>query len=312
MVTRKVLNSVGCLFRTLQKSNAGLEKGRANILTRTRSFPSSPALLAVPATALLRSLTFFKLREQSDLKQARKMAEMQQLLENADRLWDEHKFDELLAFLKTHADTDHDDILWRLARVLGECCRLCDDKVVKKSLCFEAFDAAKRALAVNEKNAQAHMYYAILTDKTAEYEGITARISNAFVVKEHLMRACELDPKAAYTLYVLGMWCFLVADIPWYQRKIAELLFAAPPTSTYEEALGYFQKSAEANPKIPSSTNMILGKTHLRLGNTELAKSYLTTAYSAPVFTPDDMEAHKEAGELLVKLGVTLDEGDAV
>ena len=29
--------------------------------------------------------------------------------------------------------------------------------------------------------------------------------------------------------------CFLFADMPWYQRKIASALFASPPTSTYEE-----------------------------------------------------------------------------
>lgn len=29
--------------------------------------------------------------------------------------------------------------------------------------------------------------------------------------------------------------CFMFADLPWYQQKIAATLFAAPPTSTYEE-----------------------------------------------------------------------------
>lgn len=27
----------------------------------------------------------------------------------------------------------------------------------------------------------------------------------------------------------------MFADLPWYQQKIAATLFAAPPTSTYEE-----------------------------------------------------------------------------
>ena len=31
--------------------------------------------------------------------------------------------------------------------------------------------------------------------------------------------------------------CFLFADMPWYQRKIASALFATPPTSTYEEVM---------------------------------------------------------------------------
>lgn len=29
--------------------------------------------------------------------------------------------------------------------------------------------------------------------------------------------------------------CFLFADMAWYQRKIASVIFASPPTSSYEE-----------------------------------------------------------------------------
>ena len=39
--------------------------------------------------------------------------------------------------------------------------------------------------------------------------------------------------------------CFAAAGIPWYLRQVASVIFATPPSSTYEEALGHFQKAEE-------------------------------------------------------------------
>lgn len=37
--------------------------------------------------------------------------------------------------------------------------------------------------------------------------------------------------------------------MPWYQRKIASMIFTTPPTSTFEEALEYFNKAEEVEPR---------------------------------------------------------------
>lgn len=31
--------------------------------------------------------------------------------------------------------------------------------------------------------------------------------------------------------------CYTFAEMPWYQRRIAKVLFANPPSSTYEEVV---------------------------------------------------------------------------
>lgn len=36
-----------------------------------------------------------------------------------------------------------------------------------------------------------------------------------------------------------------MAEIPWYLRQVVSAIFATPPSSTYEEALGHFQKAEE-------------------------------------------------------------------
>ena len=48
-------------------------------------------------------------------------------------------------------------------------------------------------------------------------------------------RAIECDASDATSMHLLGQWCYSVVSIPWYQRKIASVLFATPPHSTYEE-----------------------------------------------------------------------------
>ncbi|KAK7115175.1 regulator of microtubule dynamics protein 1-like [Littorina saxatilis] len=295
-------------FRAL-RTNCGSLKSRANVIRQQYvQYVRRPhLLLVVPAAGILRSLTFFKSNEQAEAaepQQSKEAARITQIITEADSLYDSHNFKEVLAFLREHVDVENDEVLWRLARALSDNSKLTDDKALKKQLLFEAFDVIKRALALNDMNFACHKWYAILMDKTAELEGTKARISNAYVVKDHFMKASELNPKDATTLYTLGVWCFLFADMPWYQRKIASALFASPPTSTYEEALNYFHKAEEMEPNFYSKNLMMLGKAYSRLGNKKLAMLYLTRALEFPINTPDDRDAHKEAEELLTKMGV--------
>lgn len=36
----------------------------------------------------------------------------------------------------------------------------------------------------------------------------------------------------------VSLRCFAFAELPWYQRKVAAIIFSSPPTSTYEEVRG--------------------------------------------------------------------------
>ena len=83
-------------------------------------------------------------------------AELQRIITTADSLYNSHKYDELLAFMKEHADSDNDEVLWRLARALNEKSKVTDDKAQKKQLLREAFEVVKRALALNDQNFACH------------------------------------------------------------------------------------------------------------------------------------------------------------
>ena len=83
-------------------------------------------------------------------------AEIQGIIVKADSLYNNQRYAELLAFTKEYADSDNEELLWRLARALHEKAKVTDDKAVKKQLLYEAFEVIERALSLNDKSAACH------------------------------------------------------------------------------------------------------------------------------------------------------------
>ncbi|XP_014679415.1 PREDICTED: regulator of microtubule dynamics protein 1-like isoform X5 [Priapulus caudatus] len=197
-----------------------------------------------------------------------------EIVEMADNLYDHHEVDKLYEFLSQYKDSKNDEIQWRLARAASDKSKKETDETKKKELTYEGLHHAEIAVKLNENNFAAHK------------------------------KAIALNPQDATSIHSLGYWCFVFADMPWYQRKIASMLFATPPTSTYEEALKYFLDAENVDPNFYSMNLTMLGKTYMRIGNKKMALLYLSKAHEYPVKTEDDKDAHKEAGELLASLGV--------
>ena len=65
--------------------------------------------------------------------------------------------------------------------------------------------------------------------------------------KSNRQLSLEWDDRALF-LSKFGCRCFSVAEVPWYQQKVASAIFATPPTSTYEEALKYFLRAERIEP----------------------------------------------------------------
>lgn len=98
---------------------------------------------------------------------------------------------------------------------------------------------------------------------------------------------------------MLGEWCFQVTELPWHQRKIAEVLFGSPPYSTYEDALEYFLRAESVQPRFYSLNLLRIGMCYYRLKKEDQAKYYLKLAASYPAKSNDDHRANTEAADLL-------------
>ncbi|KAK5618722.1 Regulator of microtubule dynamics protein 1 [Crenichthys baileyi] len=227
----------------------------------------------------------------------------EEVLEQADYLYSCAETEKLYQLLLQYQGSEDAEFLWRLARASRDLSILPGtDAGRKKQLTFEAFEYAKRALERDDKCFAAHKWYAICLSDTGEFQGIKVKIGNSYIIREHLERSVELNPKDATSLHILGYWCFAFAELPWYQRKVAAVIFSNPPTSTFEEALEFFLKAEEVDPNFYSKNLLMLGKTYMAMKDKEKALFWLTKAKEYPAHTLEDKEVHKEALELLNQL----------
>ncbi|XP_068839551.1 regulator of microtubule dynamics protein 1 isoform X3 [Capricornis sumatraensis] len=188
---------------------------------------------------------------------AAKVFKIEEVLEQADYLYESGETEKLYQLLTQYKESEDAELLWRLARASRDVAQLRGtSEEEKKFLVYEALEYAKRALEKNESSFAAHK------------------------------KAIELNPKDATSIHLMGIWCYTFAEMPWYQRRIAKVLFATPPSSTYEEALGYFHRAEQ-------------GKTYLKLHNKKLAAFWLTKAKDYPAHTEEDKQIQTEAAQLL-------------
>ncbi|XP_006160807.1 regulator of microtubule dynamics protein 1 isoform X1 [Tupaia chinensis] len=227
-------------------------------------------------------------------------SKVEEILEQADYLYESGETEKLYQLLTQYKESEDAEVLWRLARASRDIAQLSyTSEEEKKLLVYEALEYAKRALEKNESSFAAHKWYAICISDVGDYEGIKVKIANAYIIKEHFEKAIELNPKDATSIHLMGIWCYTFAEMPWYQRRIAKLLFATPPSSTYEEALGYFERAEQVDPNFYSKNLLLLGKTYLHLHNKKLAAFWLSKAKDYPAHTEEDKQVQTEAAQLL-------------
>ncbi|XP_029078356.1 regulator of microtubule dynamics protein 1 isoform X3 [Monodon monoceros] len=201
---------------------------------------------------------------------AAKVFRVEEILEQADYLYESGETEKLYQLLSQYKESEDAELLWRLARASRDIAQLSGtSEEEKKLLVYEALEYAKRALEKNESSFAAHK------------------------------KAIELNPKDATAIHLMGIWCYTFAEMPWYQRRLAEMLFATPPSSTYEEALGYFHRAEQVDPNFYSKNLLLLGKTYLKLHNKKLAAFWLTKAKDYAAHTEEDKQIQTEAAQLL-------------
>lgn len=230
-------------------------------------------------------------------------AKLSNVIAEADALYDQVKYEAMYELLLQYKNSINDEVLWRLGRAAYEKSKLIQSKDEKIQLLKQAKEYVYNSLKLNKENFAGHKWASILVVELAEHEGTKAKIQQSIVSKNHMLRAHALNPKDGTTLYLLGVWCYTFADLSWHQRKLAELIFASPPSSTYEEALGYFQKAEEVEPRFYSMNLLMLGKTYLKLNDKEKAIHYLKQARDYHQKTEEDKQAQKEASNLLKNIG---------
>jgi len=192
--------------------------------------------------------------------------------------------------------------LWRRARAeydLGN--QFPDDDPKNHKHMYAGFDFAQKALATDASSAKTHTWYAILIGKVGLIEGTEAKIKNSYKVKEHALKAIELDPKDEANYHLMGRWHYTLADLSWLERKIASLIYATPPKASFPEAVTYFQGAIKLDPQ-DVQHYLWLGKSQLAMDKDADAKATFTKAMTLPTADDAEKRMQQECKELLEDL----------
>lgn len=223
-------------------------------------------------------------------------------LQNADQLFDENHYQEVIDVLSKYSDQDSAEIQWRKARAYYSLSKSAKEKSEREKLIRQSYELIQQALEKDDKNFAIHKWMAIVMDANAELDGIKARVSQLELMKNHISRSLELNPDDPTTWHLLGAFEFALAELPWIQRKIVSAIFATPPTGTYEKALECFEKAESIKPGFYSSNWLMAGKCYLALEKKKEAKEFLEKAANCRVLNEDDKKSKEEATQLLKKI----------
>jgi len=238
------------------------------------------------------------------LVKAAKMADGDQLKQQADEYYEQMEYAKIVELLEPAKESGDVELLWRLARAMYELHKPLSTDAAKLAHLEQGLTVVQRAMSVDERHPNCHKWMAIFLNAISKLQGSRAQIEQGPVIKEHMLKACELAPSDPTNWHLLGMWAFTVADISWTMRNLAKMIFGEPPKASFQEALDYFLKADEAKPGSYSMTLLMIGKSHHKLKDNENAIVYLKRTRDYPVKTTDDEQAHKEALDLLKNLGV--------
>lgn len=196
--------------------------------------------------------------------------------------------DELRHLIAANADTSSDPaVLVKLANLY---LNLGDDistDVEKQRAAYEAgARIAKRALELQEANAEAHYLYAANLGRAAQLKGLTASALTIHELKYHVNRALELQKDHAPSLHMMGM---MLEELPWVMGGDSRA------------ALGYLQRAVAVNPSY-THARLDLAKAYLRRKDVASARRELHIILESSL-TPSELNRHeKEARTLLISL----------
>jgi len=198
-------------------------------------------------------------------------------------------------------DAENFEVAWRLARAHFDFFDNSENDAVISENAYAGLDYAKKALELDDNRAESHKWYGILIGQVGILEGTKQKIENSYQVKEHTLKAIELDPEDDGNLHVMGRWHYTLAELSWFERKIAGLIYATPPKASFEEAIEFFNQAIEMLPD-EVRHHLWLGKSYLALDKKDAASDALNAALAITAVNDSDRILQKEAQELLSEL----------
>lgn len=121
---------------------------------------------------------------------------------------------------------------------------------VQKDLMAHALDCARRAVALEPRNATAHASMAVCYAKSCALAGsdVKTELSYSRLFKQEAEQAIALDPKQDVAYYLLGRWNYGIANVGLFSRAYVKVIYGGLPRASFKDSAAYFQKACKLAP----------------------------------------------------------------
>lgn len=201
------------------------------------------------------------------------------------------------------ADSQGYEALWKAAREaigLGEFER---DEARRAELFGKGEEYARRAVAVNPDDAEGHFNLARALGRVALSLGTRDRIKYAGEVREHALRALQLNPDHPGALHVMGVWNAEVRRLSGLSRMIARTFLGGGVfgEASWDNAVRYMERAVAVDPE-RLTHHLDLARVYADIGQTDKARAEYELVVNGRATEYNDRFYKEQAAAELEKL----------
>ncbi len=172
----------------------------------------------------------------------------------------------------------------------------------KKKYYNTAAYLAKKAIKLDDNNAEAHYAYAMALGRLNENAGSSEKIKNSKLIKAEADRTIALQPKHAGAYHILGRWNRTIAGFSGIEKAMINGFYGGvPPGATYDGAVKAFQSAIVNEPDYILHAYE-LGVTYNEMKNKPYAKAILEKAQKMTLRNDEDKETKAKVDALLKEI----------
>jgi len=198
-------------------------------------------------------------------------------------------------------DTSNTTYVWKIVREYTDMGVFAESKDETKVNYAEAEKWARDCVSMAPDNADCHLFLAVAVGKVALISGKKKMVRLSREVKEESTKAIELNPNLDGSYHVLARWNRKVANLSWFSRTFAKIIYGGLPSASNEDAVMNFEKAIDLRPD-----RMLhyfeLGITYKELGEKAKAKEAFEKCLSMEVKERQDAGRQEDSRKFLKKL----------
>lgn len=221
-----------------------------------------------------------------------------------DQRWAAGAHQETLAALQGMSREHPSDveILWRLAWVKTDIGReLEEGSPRQRGLYQEALASAERAVRADPNHPQAQLTMAIAAGLAATVSGTGDRVRYSRVVRDHVNRAIDLNPRNDLAYHVRGLWNIEIASLGFFTRTLVRAAYGGLPQASHAQAANDFTRAIELDDRIIHRIG--LGRALIELNRYDDARIQLRAALDMPAGGRHGESHRQRARRLLAEIG---------